>query len=654
MRHCKPIYKHNRRFNGFLLRLFIYTICIFFCNGGNGQSCPPNIDFETGTFDNWRCYTGIATTTYDGQNIILLSGSGGPMFKHQTMYPENTTEVDPYGNFPVLCPNGSGHSIKLGSTEAGGEAEGVSYEFTIPQNKNSYSITYHYAIVFQSPHHKISEQPRMEIQVSNTTDNKMISCGSYSFIADQLLPGFKLSDQSDTTLVYFKSWTAVTVDLSGNAGKTIQLFFKTADCTFSEHFAYGYVDVDSDCDGGFIGTKFCADDTVVRVTAPSGYTSYTWYDSSLTDVLGKKQTLTLSPPPVSGTTVAVKLDPFITNECPKTLYTYLESSLVVKANAGRDTFSCNLNPVPVGTIPKQALAYKWTPVAGLNDAGIANPHAAPDTTTLYIVTAKSRGGGCSSRDTVVVKSLKIDTSVLLTGKPAFCFGYGDSAVLNIHREKNIQWFMNDAPVNAARDTVYRATRSGVYYALLDNGAGCNAITSKQTITIDTAKAGISYPVQYAIVNMPLTLEARKIGTAILWRPATSLDTAISFTPVFKGIAEQVYTIEIQTNGGCVTVDTQLVKTIKSIEIYVPNAFTPNNDGLNDFLRPIVRGLKQIDYFKIFDRAGRILFESRSAEHGWDGTFKGMPQQSQLYVWILRGIGVDSKVYAKKGSAVLLR
>ncbi len=81
------------------------------------------------------------------------------------MYAANSGGVDPYGGFPVNCPNGSGYSIRLGNNSGGGQAEGISYEFTIPANENSYSLIYHYAVVFQAPNHRENEQPRMEIEV---------------------------------------------------------------------------------------------------------------------------------------------------------------------------------------------------------------------------------------------------------------------------------------------------------------------------------------------------------------------------------------------------------------------------------------------------------------------------------------------------------
>jgi hypothetical protein len=150
--------KDKRLFYKFPWQLLIDLICICSFFTGSAQTCPPNIDFETGTFNGWTCYTGVVTAVGD-QNVISLSPSGGPIYNRHTMYSAaNANELDYYGSFPVLCPNGSGHSIRLGSTTAGGQAEGVSYEFTIPENENAYSLVYHYAVVFQSPNHRPNEQ----------------------------------------------------------------------------------------------------------------------------------------------------------------------------------------------------------------------------------------------------------------------------------------------------------------------------------------------------------------------------------------------------------------------------------------------------------------------------------------------------------------
>ena len=121
-------------------------------------------------------------------------------------------------------------------------------------------------------------------------------------------------------------------------------------------------------------------------------------------------------------------------------------------------------------------------------------------------------------------------------------------------------------------------------------------------------------------------------------PVRRLNTRTSYTPAFTGAFDQLYTIEIKTTGGCVTIDTQLVKTVQKADILVPTAFTPNGDGLNDVLRPILFGITQLHYFKIFNRLGQQLFETTKAEAGWDGTLKGIPLESQVVVWIAEGVG----------------
>ena len=637
--------------------LYIFLVCIFLASSilkTPAQSCPPNIDFEAGNFSGWTCYTGITSAVGD-QNQISLNASSGPVYNRHTLYSGNTNELDGFGKFPVLCPNGSGNSIRLGNAQGGGQAEGISYEFTIPANANSFSLIYHYAVVFQAPNHRLNEQPRMEIEITNVTDNSLINCASFTFIAvGTSLPGFKVSSSTDTTAVLYKDWSAVTVDLSGNAGKTIRMMFKTADCTFRRHFGYAYIDVDSECSGSFLGATYCPDDSIVNVTAPFGYEGYTWYDSSLSSVIGKQQVLTITPAPRSGTTIAVKLVPYLGFGCPKTLYARLLDTLTVKSNAGADMLSCNSSPANIGTNPKTGWKYTWVPDVGLSDANIANPIATPLVTTAYVVQTKNSGGGCKTNDTVVVRASVIDTSIQLIGKASYCLDNNDSAILKVTPASSVQWYKNGFIINGAKQPSFKVNNSGLYHALLGNTDGCRINSVKQPIVIDKARPGLNYPVIYAIINTPLELSARPFGESFLWKPGTNLNKTNSFTTVFTGSTQRLYTIDIKTVAGCLTVDTQMVKTISGVELYVPTAFTPNSDGKNDYLRPILRGVKELRYFRVFNRWGNALYAHTKEQPGWDGVLNGVPQQTQTIVWMLECVGLDNVVYTRKGSTLLIR
>ncbi len=107
---------------------------------------------------------------------------------------------------------------------------------------------------------------------------------------------------------------------------------------------------------------YCKDDTAVNLTAPFGYQDYSWYNNAFTKVLGNQQTLTFQPPPPPGATFAVIVTPYNGYGCVDTLYARLEDTLSVKSNAGRDTLSCNQNPVPVGANSKPGLVTHGAPL----------------------------------------------------------------------------------------------------------------------------------------------------------------------------------------------------------------------------------------------------------------------------------------------------
>ncbi len=794
-------------------------------NAVRAQNCPPNIDFENGNFTGWTCYTG-SVASVGNTNVISFNAQGGAVSGRHTMLSAIAgAGTDPYGGFPVNCPNGSGHSIRLGNNSAGREAEGVSYDFTIPAGANTYNLIYNYAVVFQDPGHRESEQPRLDLLVQNLSDNYSIGCSSFSFFANgSPLPGFQLSpNPGGNTPVWYKSWTAVSINLDNLAGKSIRLFFKTADCTFRIHFGYAYIDVNSECSDRFEGADFCPDDSLVRLNAPYGYQTYTWYNANFTQVLGNTQTLTLQPPPAAGTQVAVVVIPYSGYGCLDTLYTYLYDTLNYKANAGVDKNSCNNSIAQIGVPPKPGWFYQWSPTTGLNNPLLANPFATPDVNTEYILTVRHDGGGCVSSDTVLVKAGKLYDSLQVIGKLEWCIGSGDSTILGVLPCDSVQWFKNGVALPGATGLQYRVTQTGTYKAQVFSLLGCNLFTKTvyvdissipvpgfmvdkpeqclvnnkfvftnsstnevgamyykwitgdgftatsrnltysfkkagkyrvvlvvnsnsscadstfrdiiinpnvfaafsvnaacinepviavnntidpgtsavsylwdfgngqtstllnppvqvypvvgnyvMSLTVSTAKCpfplsiqkrfvkiekptrGINNPVAYAVAGLPQTLEARPIGISALWTPATNLDNASSYKPVFIGDAEKTYTIKLTTSAGCITIDTQVVKINKNIVIYVPNAFTPNNDSRNDDLKPFMIGIKELVYFKIFNRWGELVYETKKINEGWDGRHKGIPVQSHTLVWILQGIGADNKIYNAKGSTVLIR
>jgi gliding motility-associated-like protein len=91
-----------------------------------------------------------------------------------------------------------------------------------------------------------------------------------------------------------------------------------------------------------------------------------------------------------------------------------------------------------------------------------------------------------------------------------------------------------------------------------------------------------------------------------------------------------------------------------INIYVPRVFTPNGDGTNDLLKPILVGIATFHYFTVYNRWGNIIFTTTDPNKGWDGTFKGVPQPVETYLWIAEGIDINGKKIVAKGMTSLVR
>jgi gliding motility-associated-like protein len=222
---------------------------------------------------------------------------------------------------------------------------------------------------------------------------------------------------------------------------------------------------------------------------------------------------------------------------------------------------------------------------------------------------------------------------------------------------NYMWDFGNGHLDNMTTPAYRYPAGGTYpLSLTVTTVECPVSYNTKTInvTIDAPAAGIVYADKDAAFNFPEPLSARSIGNSVTWAPPTSLSNRFSYTPTFTGLTPQLYTITLRTATGCTTVDTQLVKTHKKIEIYVPTGFTVNGDGINDRLRPVLIGFSKVNYFRIYNRWGKLLYGQSSDLPGWDGKINNKPAETQTVVWMIEAVDVDGVVHQQQGTTVLFR
>ena len=143
--------------------------------------------------------------------------------------------------------------------------------------------------------------------------------------------------------------------------------------------------------------------------------------------------------------------------------------------------------------------------------------------------------------------------------------------------------------------------------------------------------------------------------SFVWKPAYNLTDSFSWTTVAFPFHTTTYTVEVtDIASACKGADSITVIILPTSYVLVPSAFSPNNDGLNDVLFPVLGDLAVLESFKIFNRWGQVVFASTT--EGWDGNFEGKPEEMATYVYDVhyRIEGRADKTYSHSGSVVLIR
>jgi gliding motility-associated-like protein len=224
------------------------------------------------------------------------------------------------------------------------------------------------------------------------------------------------------------------------------------------------------------------------------------------------------------------------------------------------------------------------------------------------------------------------------------------------------WTMNYAGKSTSQNPVTYFNNFGTQKIILSVSNGfCSDTTTKSIILNNTLKA------QFETNNLLCPEDSAQfinnsIGNIISYNwNFNNGNGSNNKTPQWQKypmlLFEKNYNISlvVENNIGCFDTAFQNIKVLKSCYIAVPNAFTPNGDGLNDFLYPLNAYKADNLEFKVYNRLGQLVFFTRDWTQKWDGTIKGEPQDSGIFVWTLRYTNHDTgkKIFIK-GSTVLIR
>ena len=346
------------------------------------------------------------------------------------------------------------------------------------------------------------------------------------------------------------------------------------------------------------------------------------------------------------------------NFCIKTISQSVSLLDTMRLELGTDSTICFGSSITL--IPQtNALTdtFKWTPKATLNYDTVRTPIATPTDTTKYYVTAK--WGVCTRKDSITINVLH--KPVANAGKDTTVC-YKTNATLfgsasNLSGTVNFAWSPPDSlnNPNAAVTRVRLDTTRQFTLTVTDN-YGCNfSVTDSVIVFMQPPLVAFAGNDTIAIINRDHQLLATgRNAVDFVWSPAAPLNNPFIANPLAVMQHDTYFYVHITDAIGCTDDDTIFIKVYEGPTYYLPNAFTPNGDGLNDVFFPTPVGIRSTDYFRVFDRYGKLMYQTTEWLKGWDGTLKGKPASSGTYVWMIKGIDKNGTVVEMKGTVILLR
>ncbi len=328
----------------------------------------------------------------------------------------------------------------------------------------------------------------------------------------------------------------------------------------------------------------------------------------------------------------------------------------------KDTVICNGDPVTLSGAGGSS--YSWL----LNDSAKFLTNSVDKFITTQYGNYKLivNDGFCNSlkSDPILIKELNIPVYTL-SYNPYSCIQGNLVINTNAKDQKNVylNWDFGDGKTfNKAQPISHSYDKIGSYQIKLSVK---NDYCPKYEYQLNGDSVKVLAPLPpskftlFVLADQDTLLSPKKIDSGYIsykWTPSFNLSNPFISNPIFRANSSIEYTLKrIDPVTECFINDVYYIDVSNAIVVSIPKAFTPNRDNLNDVLKiEYGAGLKTFNFFRIFNRFGKIIFQTNRLTDVWDGKYNGIDQEMDAYTYLIDYITYKDEHITKTGSFLLLR
>jgi gliding motility-associated-like protein len=316
-----------------------------------------------------------------------------------------------------------------------------------------------------------------------------------------------------------------------------------------------------------------------------------------------------------------------------------------------DTIVCRNTTMPL--FASGGASYLWSPATSLNNAAIPNPVATPTVANTWYFVTVTGTNNCSNKDSVKVSVKPIP---MFTVSPAKSVCLNITAQLSASGGNSYLWSPAAAVSNPTISNPTATAGSSTLYSVIIKDTTCGdtdtLFTNLTILPLPTLTADKTNDINCAIGSTTLSATG---AVQYNWSPNVGLSDRTSPSPIASPGRTTTYTVAGTAINGCSNTAsvTVIVDYNGKVSYSMPNAFTPNADGVNDCFRIKYFGQVQELQFFIYNRWGNKVFESSNPNDCWDGSLKGNPAEAGNYVYYIKAKTACGPV-ERKGNVLLIR